>query len=204
MPENEKEKLLQSVKRDISSTENSTSDGFSYFIIGLFCAVFILVIIVIGLGRSKENKLLSLDETYKTEVTEPLKALSNEQKASDNAIDQIDILTAALSKRIKYSLLMTDIVSKQFKKSVWQSFTLKKDTVSILGSADSYDDVAKSIAALRSLKAVQDVSLKAASKDENSSKINFTAQLKLDLKSYQYSSQAAVSATPSASTEVQQ
>jgi len=206
MPEDEKEKLLQSVKRDIGDTGNSTSDSFSYFIIGLFCAVLILVIIVFALERSKENKLASLEETYKVDVTEPLKTLEKEQKESDNAVKQLEILTLALSKRIKYSQLMADITSHQFKKSFWQSFTLRKEKISILGSADSYDDVAKSIAAFRSLKAVKDVSLKAANKDEDTGKFNFSAEITVDLSMYQYAgtTKASASVTPNPTPEVQQ
>lgn len=196
MSDDDKERLLQSVRKTVDVEENSTSEGFSYFIIGLFFAVFILIIVIFGMEKAKTNKSASLEEVYQSDVTAPLESLSKEQSESDTAVRQLEVLTTALGGRIKYSQLMNDLTASQFKKSLWKSFTLRENTISIQGISDNFDDAARSVAAFRSMKAVKDVSLKAVNVDENTQKVDFTIQITFDSSLYKYLPQTTPSATP--------
>ncbi len=199
MPDDDKEKLLESVRRSVDVGENSTTEGFSYFLVGLFFAVFIIIIVIFGMEKLKTNKLASLEEVYKSDVTAPLEAMSKEQAESDTAVKQLEVLTMALGGRIKYSQLMNDMTAGQYKKSLWSAFTLRKDTISIQATADTFDDAARSVAAFRSLEAVEDASLKAVKVDENTKKVNFTIQITFDPSLYKYLPQTVPSATPGVS-----
>jgi len=199
MPDDDKEKLLESVRKSVDVGENSTTEGFSYFLIGLFFAVLIIIIVIFGMEKLKTNKLASLEEVYKSDVTAPLESMSKEKAESDIAVKQLEVLTMALGGRIKYSQLMNDMTASQYKKSLWSAFTLRKDTISIQATADSFDDAARSVAAFRSMEAVKDASLKAVNVDENTKKVNFTIQITFDSSSYKYLPQAAPSVTPEVS-----
>lgn len=186
MQEEEKQKFLHSVKNDINFDDNKSSDIFSYFVIGLFCAVIVLIIVVFGLQKSKQVKLASIDTAIASDVTEPLKSLEKEKQQSDIVAKQLEVLTTALSSRVKYSQLMSDLTANQYKKSKWTSFAFQSTAISLSGSADSFDDVAKTVAAFRVMKAVQDISLKSVSLNQDSKKVDFTLEITVNKTLYNY------------------
>lgn len=186
MQDDEKQKFLESVKEDIGLPKNNSADTFSYFVIGLFCAVIVLIILVLGLSRAKESKAAALDVSIEEEVTAPLKSLAKEKKTNDLVMSQLGVLSDAVSARIKYSQLMNDLSANQYKKSQWNSFTLQQDKISIQGAADSFEDAAKAVVAFRQMAAVSNVSLKAVNLNDESGKVDFTLDITYDNKSYHF------------------
>lgn len=196
MSSEEKEKFLESVKSDISeSVESGRDEVLSYFVIGVFIGVVVLSISFLAIEKARKYKISSLSRQIQQEVDVPMQSLAKEKVLNDEVVKQLDVLTSVLTGRVKYSKLFDDLKSKQLKKSLWTNFTLQKDNIVITAKADNYADVAKSIAAIRQVKAVKDVKLSSATYDKESNKVNFTANISYDASLYK-ASLAATQAQP--------
>lgn len=200
MQDEEKRRFVENIKEEVNESQTKTADIFAYFVVGLFCAVLVLIIVVYGLERSKNNAIAALDESIKIEVTDPLSAMAKERKQNDDVIRQLATLTTALSGRVKYSQLMTDMSSGLYKKSMWTTFSLQDNVITISGVADSFDDAAKTVAAYRKLKTVKEIDLKSVNLNSEIGKVDFSYTITFDNKNYTYinPSQAQATQTPTA------
>jgi Tfp pilus assembly protein PilN len=133
-----------------------------------------------GMQKSKQNKLLTLDQQIAEEVATPLKSLEDEQIKNTTILAQLAALNTALSGRTRFSQLLSDLKANQYKKSLWSDFSVQNSTISISGKVDSYQDVAKAVAAMRNIKAVTDVKLSSASADKESAKVTFMVTITYD------------------------
>lgn len=200
MVSDEKNKFLESVKGDISEAEPQKRDELlSYFVLGVFVALMAFCVIMMGMQRTKQNKLIALDNQIEEDVTAPLKSLENEQIESATILKQLTALNIALSDRTKFSQLLSDLKSNQYKKSLWSDFNIQDGTISISGKVDSYQDVAKAVAAMRNIKAVTDVKLSSAVYDRDSSKVTFMVTVSYDPSLYKAAAQAT--STPQTAAE---
>ena len=195
MPEDEKEKLLESVRKDIKVPENRGMDYFSYFVIGLFIAVFVSLIVVLGLEKAKANKLEALEKEINNEVTIPLNSLAKEKKQIDLVSKQLEVLSTALSGRIKYSQILDDLRNGQYKQSLWTSFTIQQDKISIQGSASDFESVGKTVAAFRQIKSVKDVSLKSVTVNNETNAVDFSVTIQFNPSLYKYLPQTQASSS---------
>lgn len=167
-------------------TGNRTEDAVAFFIFGIFAAVIISVLIIFAFQKQKEMKVASLDSQIKSDVTDQLETLTAEKKQMETVLGQLDALITALDSRIKHSTLITDLKANQFKRSLWSSLSVGKSEITINGSADSLEDVAKAVAALRKVKALQDVELTGSTVNADTQKVDFTVTSKVDKKLYKY------------------
>jgi len=177
---------LNKAREAVSGSEtHDREETIAYFIVGIFIAVLIAVLFSIFFLKQKEAKLTSLDEEINQSVTQPLQSYGGTLIKVVTILAQLDALNAALNSRIKYSSILTDLANLEFKKSRWTSVALQKDdTMVISGSADSFEDVAKAVIALRSLKAATDTKLSSANVNAESGKIDFVVNLKINKTMY--------------------
>jgi len=166
------------------TTTHKTEEAVSYFLVGLFGATIISVLILLGIQKGKEMKIATYDQQIKTEVTDQLIALAPEKKQMETVLSQLDALTIALTSRVKYSSMMTDFENNTFKKSLWTNFSLSQNTISINGTADDYESAAKAAASYRNIKAVRDVKLTSATSNEESKKVDFVLSITFDSSLY--------------------
>lgn len=177
-------RILESVKESITETTQKTEESASYFIVGLAAAVVIAVIVVLAAVSSKNAQIATYDEQIKTDVTNQLANLEKEQKQISSVFTQLDTLESSLSKRIKYSQLFSDLTKNQYQKSKWTAVTVQGDAVSITGEANSFEDVAKTVVALKSLESVKNIKLTSATLSQERQVISFVIDVKVDLKGY--------------------
>lgn len=198
MDTQEQNKLLQSVKDDLSASRERSDEAVSYFIIGLSLAVIASIIFLLTYTSSKKSQIETYDEQIKNEVTTPLKTLEKEEGELSNISSQIDLLAASLSKRTKYSAILSDLAANQYKKSRWTGFNIKDGNLIIKGQADNFIDVAKSITAMKRLNSIKSIKLTNVNLDQDSKKIDFTVEAKADLKSYAFlpAKQSSPTVTP--------
>jgi hypothetical protein len=199
----EQNRLLESVKEDITgATGESSQEKVAFFIIGLALAVVACSIYVFGSIKYKNSQISSLDQQINDEVTTPLKNLSEEKAQADLVLSQIDALTTSLSKRIKYDQILKDFRDNQYKNARWTSFGFSNDDkkITISGSAGNFDDVAKTVAAVKGMKAVQDVKLVSVSINTDSKEVNFTVDAEVDFSPYEVLSSTGSSALQSTAT----
>jgi Tfp pilus assembly protein PilN len=204
----EQNRLLESVKEDIAgATGESSQEKIAFFIIGLALAVVACSIYVFGSQKYKNSQISSLDQQINDEVTTPLKNLSEEKAQADLVLSQIDALTTSLSKRIKYDQILKDFRDNQYKSARWTSFGFNDNgkKITISGVAGNFDDVAKTVAAIKGMKAVQDVKLVSVSINADSKEVNFTIDAEVDFSPYKLlsanKSEAQSAATPSVSSQ---
>lgn len=186
MPE-EQDRLLESVKEDITgATGESSQEKVAFFLIGLSLAVVACSIYVFGSQKYKNSQISSLDQQINDEVTTPLKNLSKEKAQADLVLSQIDALTTSLSQRIKYDQILKDFRDNQYKNARWTSFGFNDNDkkITISGGAGNFDDVAKTVAAFKGMKAVQDVKLVSVGINADSKEVNFTIDIGVDFSSY--------------------
>jgi len=196
MSSEENKKLLESVKDDISgSVDESREDVLSYFIIGVFVSIIVLSVVFVGLQKTRQNKLATLDTQISQEVTAPLKAMEKEKLQNDTVLKQLSALSSSLSVREKYSVLLGDIKSNLYKKTYWDNFSVQKDSIVVSGKVDGFQDVAKVTAGLRNIKSVTDIKLNSAILDKDSGKVNYSINIVYDSAAYQ-----AAAKSPSATS----
>ena len=192
MSSEENKKLLESVKDDITeSVDENKEQVLSYFIIGVFAAVIILCVIFLGMQKARVNKLATLDTQINQEVSVPLKAMDSEVKQNETVLKQLNILSTMLSGREKYSTLLGDLKNNLFKKTLWDTFSVQKDTIALSGRVDKFEDVAKVTAGLKGVKAVKDIKLRSAALDKESGKVNYSLSITYDSALYKTSGASA-------------
>jgi len=185
MSSDDKNKFLESVRQDIvEGSSGKKEEIVSYFVIGIFVGVFVFCIILMGIHKTKENKLNFLTDQIQSEVTEPLASLTKEEKQSEAITAQLSALTLSLSQRSNISQLLSDLLKDQYKKSQWTDFNLQGDTLTISGKVDTYQEVAKVVSAIRELSAISQAEISSAVADQETGKIIFTLNAKYDQSLY--------------------
>jgi len=159
-------------------------EAVAYFIIGLFLACIVSMIAVFALIKSKEAKVSNLEEQIQSEVTSPLKDLEKEEKEVASVLGQIETLTKALTERVKYASLINDLKSNLYKKALWSQLSFQKDTATISGSVDTFEDLAKTVSVYKKMKGVGEVQLTSASVNTETKRIDYGLTIKLDMSSY--------------------
>ena len=183
----ERQEAVEQAEESIERTTSSREEIGAFVIFGLLVSVIISTIIIFGLQKSKEAKISGLSEQIQSEVKSQLTTLAKEQKEITTVLNQLDALSLALTSRVKHSLLFADLKSHQLKKSQWSQVSVEGKTVSITGSADDFEGVAKAVAALRDMKAAESVKLTSAGLNEETKKVDFSLTVTLDIDQYNYS-----------------
>lgn len=180
----DQKRILDSVKESITETTQKTEESASYFIIGLASAILVAVIIILAAVSGKNAQIDTYDQQIKTDVTDQLKNLEKEQKQISSVFTQLDALETSLTKRLKYSQVLSDLGKNQYQKSRWTSITVKGEAVSISGEADGFEDVAKTVVGLKNLKSIKAVKLTSATLNQEKAVVGYVIDLTVDLKEY--------------------
>lgn len=184
MSSEEKHQILEAVKQEIRADEGRDNEArLSYFVIGIFAGVLVALVLMMAWQKSKEYKISALDQTV-TDTDKNLKSLDDQESQSIGLLKQLDIFSVALSGRYSQSTILNDLRSNQYKKSKWTSLSFSKDGVVVSAQADSFEDVAKSVSALKNMKAVKEVNLTSAGLNSQTKKIDFEMTVLVDLSSY--------------------
>ncbi|MCX6809944.1 MAG: PilN domain-containing protein [Candidatus Berkelbacteria bacterium] len=205
MSSEEQNRLLDSVKDDITASPQKKSEEMTaFFIIGLAVAVVAGTVFVLANISSKKAKITSLDQQIASDVTAPLKTMEKESKQSDQVLAQIDALTLAVSKKVKYAQAIKDLRDNQYKNSQWTSFSFNNGKISISGNSDSFEGVSKSVVAIRQTKSVTDVKLISVNINAETQKVEFALEVTLNMDLYKTilpkaSASPTTSVTPAAS-----
>lgn len=171
--------------RDIASSYGvSKEDIISNFIFGIALAVVISVLPVLIISKTKQSKIDSLQAQYQQEVTDQLATLKKEESDQALMVKQIEVLTTALSSKVKNSSMLDAFNKNTFKRSRWTSMSLDEGTITLSVSSDSFDDMAKTTAAYRGMSSVESVKLTDAALNEETGKVDFSLELDVDKKSY--------------------
>lgn len=180
MSSEEKHQILEAVKEE-KGRDNEAR--LSYFVIGILAGVLVAIVLMMAWQKSKEYKISALDQTI-LDTDKDLKSLGDQESQSVGLLKQLGIFSVALSGKYKYSSFLNDLRSYQYKKSKWTNLSFSKDAVVIGAQADSFEDVAKSVAALKNMKAIKEINLSSASLDPQTNKIDFEMTVVIDLTSY--------------------
>lgn len=192
----ERQKAVEQAEESIERATSSRGETAAFVIFGLLLAVVVGTVIIFGLQKSKEAKISSLSGQIQSEVRDQLATLSKEQKEITTVLGQLDALSTALSSRVKQSLLFNDLKAHQLKKSRWSQVSIENKVVTITGSADDFGSVAKAVAALRGMKAVESIKLASANLNQDTQKVEYSLSITLNTKQYEY---APANAKPTAS-----
>jgi len=192
-------RLLDSVKNDITASPQKKSEEVTaFFIIGLAVAVIAGTVFVLADIASKKAKVTALNQQIVSDVTTPLKTMAKESKQSEQILTQIDALTLAISKKTKYSQIIKDLRDNQYKQSQWTSFSFNNGKVTIAGNAGNFEDVNKSVVALRQTKSVTSVKLVTVNINPESQKVEFSVDVTVNMDLYKTTLPKA-SASPTSS-----
>jgi len=184
MSSEEKHQILEAVKQEIRADEGRDNEArLSYFVIGIFAGVLVALILMMAWQKSKEYKISALDQTV-ADTDKNLKALDDQESQSIGLLKQLDIFSVALSGRYNHSTILNDLRANQYKKSKWTSLSFSKDGVVVSAQTDSFEDVAKSVSALKNMKAVKEVNLTSAGLNSETKKIDFEMTVLIDLSAY--------------------
>jgi Tfp pilus assembly protein PilN len=195
MSSEEKRQILESVRHEIQEDEGKDNEvRLSYFVIGIFAGILLVLIFSMAWQKSKQYKIDSLNQKV-ADLNNQLKSLEGQEDQSDTLLQQIDIFTSALSGRVKQSQFLGDLRSYQYKKSRWTGLNFSKNTVVINAQVDNFDDMAKAVVAMRSLKAAKDVEVTAVNINQESKKVEFIMTITLDTVLYQYLPQSTQTKT---------
>ncbi len=188
MSSEEKRQILESVKQEIKADEGRDNEArLSYFVIGIFAGVLIAIVFMMAWQKSKEVKLSAQNQTL-ADLDKNLKTLENEHSQSIGLLKQLDIFSLVLAGRYKQSSILDDLRKNQYKKSKWTNLSFSKSSIVVGAQADNFEDVAKSVAAFKNMKAVKDVTLTAASINSDTKKVEFEMTLMVDLDLYKIKS----------------
>lgn len=191
---------VSDASKDIASSYAvSKEDVVAYFIFGIALAAIVAIIPVLIIAKTKQSKIDSLATQYQQEVTDQLSSLKKEQADQALMVKQVSALSTALASRTKNSQILEAFGKNTFKKAKWTAMTLDSSgSVSLSLTADSFDDMAKTVAAYRNMPSVSSIKLTSAVKNEASNKVDFTVEVKVDTK--QYAVKAKATTSPTAAT----
>ncbi len=188
--ESEEKRFLESVREDISDIADSGGQEKAvYFVIGLSIATLLASLFVFGLKSSKISQISSLDIQIEEQVTAPLKTLAKEEKQVTAIGNQLDVLSTALSSRIKYGQIFKELALNTYKKIKWVSVDYSEERVVINGAADDFISASKAVTAFENFDAVKKVDLTSANIDESSGSIQFALELEIDETGYKFIAQ---------------
>lgn len=191
MSSEEKHQILESVKQEIKADEGRDNEArLSYFVIGIFAGVLVAIILMMAWQKSKEYKISAQNQTI-SDLDKNLQSVEGQQNQGVGLLKQLDIFSLVLNGRYKQSTLLDDLRKNQYKKSKWTNLSFQKSSVIISAQADSFEDVAKSVTALKSLKAVKDVTLTSAGINSDTKKVEFEMTVLVDMSAYKMQSAKA-------------
>lgn len=199
--EQQRHEVGDASKEIASSYQTSKEDIVAYFVLGVSIAAIVSILPILIISRTKQSKIASLDTQYQENVATQLVSLKQEKADQEAISKQISALTSALSSRTENSLFLAALSKNTFKRSKWTAMTMSDDTVSLSISADSYDDMAKTVSAYRAMDSVKSVKLTSAGRNDSSGKIDFSLELSFD-KSLYVIKQSSAAANPDDSAAV--
>jgi Tfp pilus assembly protein PilO len=184
--DSEEKRFLESVKEDISSApEGEDQTKAVYFMIGLALATILVSIFTFALTMSKQSQITSLETQIEEEVTIPLNNLAKERKQVTAITGQLDVLSTALSSRIKYGQIVKDLASNTYKQTRWSSLDYGEEgQVVLTGVADDFSNTSKAVSAFENFKITKIVDLSSVSIDESSGSVQYTFNMELDESGY--------------------
>lgn len=197
--EDDKQNLLGTVSEDIDQVYKTPEVGVSYLIVGVSIAILLGGILTFGSVKSKQSTVDSLMVSIENDVTAPLAALEKEQKQIATIKNQLDSLKTALDSREQFGKLLSTISSNILKKSSLTSLAVQDEDITMSGSANSYADVSKVVAAYRQVDVVTDVKLSSASLNAETDKIDFSLTIKVDRSKFRIKAQTSSASAKSAS-----
>lgn len=180
----DRDRVLASVKESVEEAGNKSEYSAYYFIIGLSLAVFVGLILLMANIKSKENQLEAYKQKTREDVTNQLNKIAASQGQSKYLDSQISALQIALSKRIDFASLLSELSSKQYKNARWSAFNLSSKAVSIKMEAGSFDDAAKAATSFKEAKGVKDAKLSKVSVNPDNNSVSFTIDLTVDFNTY--------------------
>lgn len=189
--EDDKQNLLSTVSDDIDQISKTPEVGVSYLIVGVSIAILLGAILTFGSIKSKQSTVDSLIVSVENDVTAPLASLAKEQSQIVTIKSQLDSLKTALDSREQFGKLLSTVSSNILKKSYLTSLAVQDEDITMAGSADSYADVSKVVAAYRQVDVVTDVMLSSASLNDETNKIDFSLTVKVDRSKFRIKAQAS-------------
>ncbi len=180
----DRDRVLASVKKSVEEAGNKSEYSAYYFIIGLSIAVFVGLVLLMANIKTKENQLEAYKQKTREDVTNQLNKISSSQGQSKYLDSQISALQIALSKRIDFASLLSELSSKQYKNARWSAFNLSSKAVSIKMEASSFDDAAKAVTSFKEAKGVKDAKLSKVSVNPDNNSVSFTIDLTVDFNTY--------------------
>jgi len=147
-------------------------------------AILILSVVFLGMQRSRQNKLATLDTQISQDVITPLKAMEAEKIQNETVLKQLSILSSSLSLREKNSALLNDLKNNLYKKTYWDNLSVQKGNILVSGKVNTFQEVAKVTAGLRNIKSVSDIKLNSAVLDRDSGKVNYSITITYDNSAY--------------------
>ena len=184
MYNDDRDRILRSVKKSVEEAGQKPEDSAYYFVIGLSFAISVGLIIVVSNLKFKENQLEVYGQKIQNEVTIPLKKMN----ANDNQIkdlnSQVNALETALSKRIDFGKFVSDLIHYQFNASKWTNLIVDSDKVAISMEADNFDGLQKSLKSLEQIPSITNTSLSDVSVNPDNQKVSYTVELTVDFSRY--------------------
>ena len=175
--ENKIKEDSEKISMSLESTERESS--LIYFLLGLSVAVIFMAIIVLGIQKTKANKVESLDQNIETRVTQPLAAMSKQDKEATTVVSQVKALNVALGERINLSKILDDIAANTYKQTQFTSISRTEvNKYQILGVVNNFNDLAKTLTGLKAIKAIKSIEISGVNIDEQN-QINYTIDIVL-------------------------
>ncbi|PIT97552.1 hypothetical protein COT77_00785 [Candidatus Berkelbacteria bacterium CG10_big_fil_rev_8_21_14_0_10_41_12] len=175
--ENKIKEDSEKISMSLESTERESS--LIYFLLGLSVAVIFMAIIVLGIQKTKANQVESLDQNIETRVTQPLAAMSKQDKEATTVVSQVKALNVALGERINLSKILDDIAANTYKQTQFTSISRTEvNKYQILGVVNNFNDLAKTLTGLKAIKAIKSIEISGVNIDEQN-QINYTIDIVL-------------------------
>lgn len=184
MYEDEQNRVISSVKESVEEAGQKSEYSAYFFIIGVSLAIFVGLILGMANLKSKQNELEAYKQKIQNDVNAPLSKYSGSSSQVKYLSSQVSSLKIALSKRIDFASLLSELVKNQYQRAMWTNFSLSSSEVTIEMKADNFDEMNKSIKALGLAKGVKEAQLSEVSVNPDDGSVSYTAKLQVDYNFY--------------------
>jgi len=182
--EDEQNRVISSVKESVEEAGQKSEYSAYFFIIGVSLAIFVGLILGMANLKSKQNELEAYKQKIQNDVNAPLSKYSGSSSQVKYLSSQVSSLKIALSKRIDFASLLSELVKNQYQRAMWTNFSLSSSEVTIEMKADNFDEMNKSIKALGLAKGVKEAQLSEVSVNPDDGSVSYTAKLQVDYNFY--------------------